>query len=79
MQKKEQVVVSLTSFPAAIRYAVQAVKSILEGTVLPDKIILYLTASQFPDGKIPFELIELKKISYLKSDFAKKTFVLTPN
>jgi hypothetical protein len=61
MQKKEQVVVSLTSFPSAISFAVQAVKSILEGTVMPDRIILYLTASQFPDGKIPSELIELKK------------------
>ncbi|MDK2838482.1 MAG: hypothetical protein PWR15_1551 [Bacteroidota bacterium] len=59
MQKKEQVIVSLTSFPAAIRYAVQAVKSILEGTVLPDKIVLYLTFSQFGESGIPEELQEL--------------------
>jgi hypothetical protein len=61
MQKKEQVIVSLTSFPSAISFAVQAVKSILEGTVMPDRIILYLTASQFPEGEIPFELLELKE------------------
>ena len=61
MQEQKQVIISLTSFPSAISFAVQAVKSILEGTVMPDKIILYLTASQFPDGKIPSELIELKK------------------
>ena len=61
MLKKEQVVVSLTSFPAAIRYAVQAVKSILEGTVLPDKIVLYLTFSQFGESGIPMELQELVK------------------
>ncbi len=59
MQNKEQVIVSLTSFPAAIRYAVQAVKSILEGTVLPDKIVLYLTFSQFGESGIPEELHEL--------------------
>jgi len=61
MQEQKQVIVSLTSFPEAIPFAVQAIHSILKGTVLPDKIILYLTASQFPAGKIPFELIELKK------------------
>ncbi|MFZ6036752.1 MAG: glycosyltransferase [Bacteroidota bacterium] len=59
MQNKEQVIVSLTSFPAAIRYAVQAVKSILEGTVLPDKVVLYLTFSQFGESGIPEELHEL--------------------
>ncbi len=61
MQKKEQVIVSLTSFPAAISFAVQAVKSILEGTVLPDKIVLYLTFSQFGECGIPVELQELVK------------------
>ena len=59
--KKQQVIVSLTSFPAAIPFAVRAIKSVLDGSVLPDKIVLYLTASQFPDGKIPFELITLEE------------------
>lgn len=53
------VIVSLTSFPAAIPYAAGAVRSILAGSVLPDKLILYLTASQFPDGKVPKELEQL--------------------
>ncbi len=55
----KQVIVSLTSFPAAILYAVQAVRSILEGVVLPDKIVLYLTFSQFENIEIPQELREL--------------------
>lgn len=38
-----RVVVSMTSFPAAIPYATQAVQSILNGSVLPDKVVLYLT------------------------------------
>ena len=43
---KQQVIVSLTSFPAAIPYAAQAVQSILNGSVLPDKVVLYLTFAQ---------------------------------
>jgi hypothetical protein len=56
LQQKQQVVVSMTSFPAAIPYAVRAVQSILNGSVLPDKVILYLTFSQFPNGEIPENL-----------------------
>ncbi|VBB48123.1 Glycosyltransferase [uncultured Paludibacter sp.] len=59
MPKQEQVIVSLTSFPAAIWYATQAVKSILESTVLPDKVVLYLTYSQFGENGIPEELQNL--------------------
>ncbi len=59
--KKQQVIVSLTSFPEAIPFTVRAIKSILEGSVLPDKIVLYLTASQFPDGKIPSGLMALEE------------------
>ena len=57
--KGEQVVVSMTSFPAAIPYAVGAVRSILQGSVLPDKLVLYLTFAQFGEAGIPQELLEL--------------------
>lgn len=53
---KRQVIVSMTSFPEAIQYAVKAIHSILNGSVLPDKLILYLTFSQFPENKIPENL-----------------------
>lgn len=56
---KTQVIVSLTSFPAAIRYAYPTIKSILAGTVLPDKVVLYLTYSQFGEDGIPQELLDL--------------------
>lgn len=59
MNRKQQIIVSLTSFPAAIPYAVQAIRSILAGSVLPDKIVLYLTFSQFGEQGIPQELQEL--------------------
>jgi len=59
--QKQQVVVSMTSFPEAIPYAVQAIRSILAGSVLPDKLILYLTFSQFPGGVIPESLKSLSE------------------
>lgn len=59
MIEKQQVVVAMTSFPAAIPYAAQAIESLLKGSVLPDKLILYLTFSQFADCGIPQRLKEL--------------------
>lgn len=60
---KRQVVVSMTSFPEAIPYAVQAIHSILNGSVLPDKLILYLTFSQFSESGIPESLRALSEKS----------------
>ena len=57
----KKVIVSLTSYPAAIHFVPKAVKSILNGTVLPDMVILYLTFSQFPNSEIPMELTEMAK------------------
>ena len=59
MLKQKKIIVSLTSFPAAIHYAKVAIKSILAGTTLPDKMVLYLTFSQFKDNKIPLEIKDL--------------------
>lgn len=61
--ESQKVIVSLTSFPEAISYAVQAVQSILDGSVLPDKIILYLDTQKFPEQNLPSELEELKSKS----------------
>lgn len=59
--KKQQVVVSMTSFPAVIPYAEKAILSILRGSVLPDKLILYVTLSQFEDNKTLERLLQLEK------------------
>lgn len=59
--EKQQVIVSLTSFPAAISYAIQAIQSILKGSVLPDKIVLYLTFAQFKEKGIPQTLLDLSE------------------
>ena len=60
--QQPEVIVSMTSFPQAISFAVQAVKSILKGSVLPDKLILYLTFSQFQDANMPVPE-ELKRLA----------------
>lgn len=57
--KQPHVVVSMTSFPQAIPYAVQAIRSLLNGSVVPDKLVLYLTFAQFGEDGIPRELKEL--------------------
>lgn len=55
-----QVVISLTSFPAAIGYATEAIKSLLKGSILPDKIVLYVTLAQFEGKRLPDELLRLQ-------------------
>ena len=57
--ERPKVIISLTSFPAAIQYALKAVKSLLAGSVLPDKIVLYLTFSQFGKEGLPAEILQL--------------------
>lgn len=56
-----EVVVSMTSFPAAIQYAEKAILSLLQGSVIPDRLILYLTFSQFEDKIIPEPLTRLQE------------------
>lgn len=63
MKKEPQVIVTMTSFPAAISYAEQAVRYLLDGTVLPDKLILYLTFAQFAESGIPESLKQLAESS----------------
>lgn len=58
-KNQPEVVVSMTSFPGAISYAVKAVRSILDGSVLPDRLVLYLTLSDFGEKGLPDELSRL--------------------
>ncbi|MDR2837063.1 MAG: glycosyltransferase [Azonexus sp.] len=63
--EKKQVIVSMTSFPAAISFAVKTLKSILDGSVKPDKLVLYLATPQFPNHEIPKELHDLARENQL--------------
>lgn len=54
-------VVSLTSFPARINTTWIAIETIMRQTYRPDRIVLWLAESQFPDHVIPESLIQLQK------------------
>lgn len=60
MKKEPQIIISLTSFPAALPYAAQAIRAILRGSLLPDKIILYLDTHKFTNGILPPEIEAIK-------------------
>lgn len=54
-------IVSFTSFPARIKKVHLVVESILRQTVLPDRIILWLSEEQFPtEESLPNKLLELR-------------------
>lgn len=58
-----EIVVSLTSFPARINLVHLSIKSILNQTYKPKKVVLWLSAEQFPnqEKKLPESLLELKE------------------
>ncbi len=49
-------VVALTSFPARISRVALVIESIQRQTVRPQRIVLVLASSQFPDGRLPWSL-----------------------
>lgn len=59
--REETYIVSLTSFPARIEYIWITLEIIFRQSFKPDKIILWLAESQFPDKKLPETLNQLKK------------------
>ena len=61
-KKVNNLIVSLTSFPERINEIKYVVYSILDQSVLPQKIILWLAASQFPlkEKDLPAELLSFK-------------------
>ena len=58
-ESAESVIVSLTTFPARISYVHLAIKSLLNQTIKPGKIILWLAEEQFQGVDIPVSLLEL--------------------
>ena len=57
--EKEEVIISMTTFPAAAPFAAEAIKSLLRGSRLPDKIVLYVTLKQFGEKGLPSMLLKL--------------------
>lgn len=58
-ERKEKVIVSLTSYPARIPYVHLAIKSLMLQSYKPDRIILWLAEEQFLDKQLPKELTDL--------------------
>ncbi|MDE6269444.1 MAG: glycosyltransferase [Muribaculaceae bacterium] len=56
---RKKIIVSLTSYPPAIGFVASTVRSLLEGSVLPDKIILYVTPEEFGETPLPADLLKL--------------------
>lgn len=72
-KKKNDIIVSFTSFPARISIVWQVVKSLKNQSVLPEKIILWLSKAQFPTREsIPdnlwAEVDELFEIRLVEED-----------
>lgn len=63
LDEKSNVIVSLTTFPERIGTVWLTVSTLLNQTVKPWKIILWLAEEQFPEGEkaLPRKLLELKK------------------
>ena len=60
-KRSPQVIVSLTTFPARINTVYKTISTLLQQTVKPDKVVLWLAESQFPDKNLPDNLIRLQQ------------------
>ena len=62
-KKNPQLIVSLTSFPQRIQAVVNTIKTLLNQTTKPDRIVLWLAEEQFPQlyKDLPDELKNLEK------------------
>ena len=58
-----EIIVSLTSFPDRIHTVIKTIKTLLNQTKKPDKIILWLAPEQFPSREkdLPKELLDLQE------------------
>lgn len=61
-KRTPRLIVSLTSFPARINFAKIAVNTLLRQSLKPDKLILWLAESEFPNKEydLPKDLLKLK-------------------
>ena len=52
-RREQKIIASLTSYPARINEVPYVIASLLNQTMKPDKIILWLSLEQFPDRSLP--------------------------
>lgn len=58
--REERYTVSLTTFPARIEHVHIAIETLMRQSFKPDRIVLWLAESQFPDHKLPEKLEQLQ-------------------
>lgn len=77
--REEIVIASLTSYPARINTVWLTIKTLLNQTYKPDRIILWLATEQFPDRMIPESLTCLQKygleIKWTKDYYGHKKYL----
>lgn len=59
--ERGEIIVSLTSFPGRIHQVWKTVASLLNQSLPPKKVILWLASEQFPDKKLPNNLLRMTK------------------
>lgn len=62
-QRNEEIIVSLTTYPARIKYIHTVIESLMMQTTKPNRLILWLAKEQFPqkEKELPPNLLILKK------------------
>lgn len=62
IKREQEVVISLTSYPARIGSAYKTIRSLLHQDYLPDRVVLWLAEEQFPNHEgVPQKVLELQK------------------
>ena len=57
---KKKIIISLTTYPKRFSVVYLTIESLLNQTLKPDKIILWLSKEDLKDRNIPFEILKLK-------------------
>lgn len=60
-KRTPQVIVSLTTFPARINSVYKTISTLLQQTVKPDRLVLWLAEPQFPEKNLPDNLTRLQE------------------
>ena len=60
-KRNTQLIVSLTTYPARINFVYKTITTLLQQTVKPDRIILWLAEPQFPEKQLPENLTRLQE------------------
>lgn len=71
-KRDTKLIVSLTTYPARINVVYKTISTLLQQTLKPDEVILWLAEEQFPDRVLPESLTRLKEfglsIKWCKDD-----------